>query len=86
MGPAANNRFNNVYADTEFYKKSSANPTFTGNWVRQLVTIMKDFPSVSFHRVMGDTSAAIPEFKNVNNLRNMPMTEFVDRINNQKDL
>jgi len=86
MGPTANNRFNNVYADTEFYKKSSANPTFTGNWVRQLVTIMKDFPAVSFHRVMGDTSAAIPEFKNVNNVRNMPMTEFVDRINNQKDL
>ena len=86
MGPTLHNRFNNVYTDTEFYKKSSASPTFTGNWVRQLVTIMKDFPSVSFHRVMGDTSAAIPEFKNANNLRNMPMTEFVDRINNQKDL
>ena len=86
MGPTQHNRFNNVYADTEFYKKSSANPTFTGNWVRQLVTIMKDFPLVSFHRVMGETSAGIPEFKNVDNLRNMPMTEFVDRINNQKDL
>ena len=86
MGPNVNNRFNNVYADTEFYRKSSSLPTFTGNWVRQLVTIMKDFPLVSFHRVMGDTSAAIPEFKNANNLRNMPMTEFVDRINNQKDL
>ena len=85
MGPTQHNRFNNVYADTEFYKKSSANPTFTGNWVRQLVTIMKDFPTTSFHRVMGETTADIPELKNVNNLRNMPMSDFVDRINNTKD-
>lgn len=86
MGPTPNNRFNNVYADTEFYKKSSANPTFTGNWVRQLVTIMKDFPAVSFHRVMGETTVDVPELKNIANLRNMPISEFVDRINNQKDL
>jgi hypothetical protein len=85
MGPTQHNRFNNVYADTEFYKKSSANPTFTGNWVRQLVTIMKDFPTTSFHRVMGETTADIPELKNINNLRNMPMSDFVDRINNTKD-
>jgi hypothetical protein len=85
MGPTQHNRFNNVYADTEFYKKSSANPTFTGNWVRQLVTIMKDFPAVSFHRVMGETTADIPELKNINNLRNMPMSEFLNRINNTKD-
>ena len=86
MGPSANNRFNNVYADTEFYRKSSSLPTFTGNWVRQIVTICRDFPKISFHRVMGDTTAAIPEFSNVDNLRHMPMADFLDRINNTKDL
>lgn len=86
MGPAANNRFNNVYADTEFYRKSSANPTFTGNWVRQIVQICRDFPAVSFHRVMGDTTAAVPEFESVKNLASLAMNEFIDRINNQKDL
>lgn len=86
MGPTLSNRFNNVYADTEFYKKSSANPTFTGNWVRQLTTIMRDYPTISFHRVMGDTTAHIPEFDNCKNLRNMPLADFVDRINNTKDL
>ncbi len=25
-----NDRFNNVYADSEFYKRSGANPTYTG--------------------------------------------------------
>jgi hypothetical protein len=86
MGPNTNNRFNNVYADTEFYRKSSSLPTYTGNWVRQIVTICRDFPKTSFHRVMGETTAAIPEFSNVNNLRHMPMTDFLDRINNTKDL
>ena len=86
MGPNANNRFNNVYADTEFYRKSSSLPTYTGNWVRQIVTICRDFPKTSFHRVMGDTTAAIPEFSNVDNLRHLPMTDFLDRINNTKDL
>jgi hypothetical protein len=86
MGPKPGNRFNNVYADTEYYKKSSANPTFTGNWVRQLVTVTKDFPLVSFHRVAGDTTAAISDLDNIKNLSHMPMTDFVDRINNQKDL
>jgi hypothetical protein len=86
MGPTPGNRFNNVYADTEYYKKSSANPTFTGNWVRQLITVTKDFPLVSFHRVTGDTTAAIADLDNIKNLSHMPMTDFVDRINNQKDL
>ena len=86
MGPNVSNKFNNVYADTEFYKKSSSLPTFTGNWVRQIVTVCKDFPNVSFHRVMGDTTASVPELNNIDNLRSMPMTDFLNRINNTKDL
>ena len=86
MGPSASNKFNNVYADTEFYKKSASLPTFTGNWTRQLVTICRDFPLTSFHRVMGDTTASIPELNNINNLRSMPMADLLDRINNTKDL
>lgn len=86
MGPSTSNKFNNVYADTEFYKKSSSLPTFTGNWARQIVTICRNSPQISFHRVMGDTTAIIPEFSKIDNLRNMPMTDFVDRINNAKDL
>jgi hypothetical protein len=86
MGPNTNNRFNNVYADTEFYRKSSSLPTYTGNWVRQIVTVCRDFPKASFHRVVGATTAVIPELTNIDNLRHMPMTDFLDRINNTKDL
>jgi hypothetical protein len=78
MGPTQHNRFNNVYADTEFYKKSSANPTFAGNWVRQLVTVMRDHEAVSFHRVVGNTTADIAELNGVKNLRHLPMATFLD--------
>lgn len=86
MGPTRTGRFNNVYADTEFYRKSTALPTYTGNWVRQIVTVCRDFPKTSFHRVMGETTAAVPELANIDNLRHMPITDFLDRINNTKDL
>lgn len=86
MGPVAGDRFNNVYADTEFYKKSSARSTYAGNWVRQLQRICKDFSSVSFLRVMGSTTASIADLKSIKNLAPMPMSDFQNRINNTKDL
>ena len=85
MGPV-NNHFNNVYADTEFYKKSSALPTFTGNWARQLTQIMRDFSNTAFVRVMGVTTAPVQDFADVRNFRTMSMEDFQNRINNTKDL
>ena len=84
MGPTRNGRFNNCYADTEFYKKSSANPTFTGNWVRQLQTIMKDYPKTSFFRITGDTTAEIRDLLGVANLAHMTMADFQNRLVNKE--
>jgi hypothetical protein len=84
LGPLPNDRFNNVYADTEFYKKSSARPTFSGNWVRQIVQIVKRFNEYNFIRVMGDCTSTIDQFRDCPNLVSMPMAEFLDRINNLK--
>jgi len=86
MGPTRTGRFNNCYADTEFYKKSSANPTYTGNWAKQIVKICKDFRKISFYRVVGSTTADIADFKTVGNLHHMPMADFLNRINNTKEL
>ena len=57
-----NNRFNNVYADSEFYKRSGANPTYTGNWERQLLKVMQDYPHTNFIRVHGAVTSDVPEF------------------------
>lgn len=85
MGPV-NNKFNNVYANTEFYKKSSAVPTYTGNWARQLATVMRDYGKIPFIRVIGETTKYIKEFEGIVNYSIMPMIEFLNRINNTKEL
>jgi hypothetical protein len=86
MGPSATGHFNNVYADTEFYKKSSANPTYTGNWQRQIVTVAGDFPSTNFFRVLGPTTADHSELRGIRNMAHMTMEDFLNRINNTKEL
>lgn len=86
MGPTRQGMFNNVYAGTEFYRSTTSVPTYTGNWVRQLLQIAKDFPKTSFVRVMGETTADIQELAGALNLSSMGMEDFLNRINNTKEL
>ena len=86
MGPLPGDRFNNVYADTEFYKRSSARPTFAGNWVRQMTETARRFPSTEFVRVHGDFTAEIRDFDGVKNWRKVAMADFLAMVNSQKDL
>jgi len=80
MGPTGIGRFNNVYADTEFYRKSAGAPTYTGNWIRQLVTIAKDYPNINFFRVVGETTAEIKELLGVNNLTHQSIADFQNKF------
>jgi hypothetical protein len=86
LGPTGNGLFNNIYADTEFYKKSNATPTFSGNWVKQIITVTKDFPNTNFVRVCGDTTAVVPELQSLNNMKSMPIADFVALINTMKNI
>jgi hypothetical protein len=80
MGPANNNQFNNVYAGTEFYKPNNSSPTFTGNWVRQLIHIVSDFPQVEFIRIHAATTARIPQFDSASNLKSLNLSEFLTQF------
>jgi len=86
IGADTNNEFNNIYAGTEFYKPVGSAPTYTNNWVKQLITIIADFPSTQFIRVCGKTTLPLQELTNIKNLSHEDLTTFVMRINNQKDL
>jgi len=86
LGPTESGRFNNLFADTEHYKRSEAAPTFTGNWTRQMITVMRDHPDCQFLRVYGRTTAVISDFEAVRNLERVDMVEFLRRINTPKDL
>ena len=86
MGPIANQKFNNVYAGTDFYKRPDAAPTYTGNWVKQLCAISQDFPQTNFIRVCGQTTADIRELKYLNNLVHIPVQMFLERVNTGQEL
>jgi|TARA_B100001094_G_scaffold102948_1_gene99176 hypothetical protein len=47
-------KFNNVYADTFNYKKSSDAATFFGNWLGQTEKVIKEFRHTKFFRVVED--------------------------------
>jgi hypothetical protein len=86
MAPAENGRFNNVYAGTEFYKPPAADPTYTGNWQRQLIQVMRDHSQQRFIRIHGATTAHIAEFDQLVNHEKMALSKFLELINNTKDL
>ena len=79
-------QFNNVYADTEFYKKITDAPTFSGNWIKQIKQIAEQYDRRQFVRVEGPSSAFVPGFRDVPNLQTMPMDRFQEKLNNRKGL
>ena len=85
MGPTPDKKFNNLYADSEFYKASNSAPTYTGNWVKQVQQICRDFKNATFIRVCGPTTARLSELDNISNLVHLPLNDFIDRLNKLKD-
>lgn len=46
--------FNNVYSDTQNYKKSDETETYFGNWERQTENVIKSNPKIKYYRVVED--------------------------------
>jgi hypothetical protein len=67
-------KFNNVYADTFNYKKSTDAATFHGNWLSQTEKVIKEFKGIKFYRVI-PTTAFIPD-KLGNQLGNLSHISF----------
>lgn len=80
MGPDQNKQFNNIYADTEFYKPTGALPTFTGNWIRQIIHIAQDFTATEFIRILGTTTAHVAQFESITNIHNMDLASFSNQL------
>jgi len=79
-------QFNNVYADTEFYKKITDPPTFSGNWIKQIKQLAEEYSNRRFVRVEGPETAFVSGFRDVANLQTMPIDRFQERINTRKGL
>ena len=71
-------RFNNVYADTYNYKKSSDTATYHGNWLSQTDRTLREYRNTNFYRVI-EPGAFIPDKLaplHHTNLRHINFQEF----------
>lgn len=75
-------KFNNVYADTNNYKKSSDAPTFYGNWMNQTEQVIRENKNVKYFRVIED-GQYIPDWKSLDNLEHIDFSTFNSMLNNQ---
>jgi len=78
-------KFNNVYADTFNYKKSSDVATFHGNWLTQTDKVVKEFRSTKFVRVIQENSFLPDQLSSVHhpNLKHIGYTEFIATLSNE---
>ena len=76
-------RFNNVYADTFNYKKSTDAATFFGNWLSQTDKVIREYRSVQFYRVIND-AGFVPDKLNSShvNLKHITYNELDQKFNN----
>jgi hypothetical protein len=72
---------NNIYVDTENYKKSTDGATYYGNWLKQTSSILKDNPGIEFVRVIAPDNYCPPELNNFNNLKTVFVDDFKKTFN-----
>jgi len=76
----ADGRFNNVYADTFNYKKSTDTATFFGNWLNQTERTIKEYKNITYYRVM-EQGAFIPDkLVGIPNLQHITFEKFEEKI------
>lgn len=70
-------KFNNVYADTFNYKKSTDSATFHGNWLSQTERTIREFSKITFYRVIDDNGYIPPQLNSqLTNLHHISFKDF----------
>ena len=76
-------KFNNVYANTHNYKKSSDSATFFGNWLNQTQKVIKEFNKIQFYRVIQPDNYIPDKLKDLENLQHITYEDFKNKYNNE---
>ena len=69
-------KFNNVYADTQNYKKSHEPATYYGNWLSQTVTTIKGHNDINYFRIIDEGNFIPDRMKSVENLQHIVYSDF----------
>ena len=70
-------KFNNLYADTPNYKKSTDGATFFGNWLRQTTAVIKEHKNTQFVRVIAPDNYCPEELNKFDNLTTITVQDFM---------
>ena len=76
-GKEGGNHFNNIYADTDNYKKSIDGATYHGNWLKQTATTIKEHPRINYTRVIAKDNYCPEELNILNNYNTMDVEHFL---------
>jgi hypothetical protein len=82
MGLNDGQHFNNIYADTQNYKKSKESATFFGNWMRQTASVVQNNPQKRYIRVIDDKGYIPKDLAKFKNLEHITVEEFQKILDN----
>lgn len=77
-----NGKLNNIYADTNNYKKSSDNSTYYGNWLTQTIKVIQQFKHIQYYRVIQTTDFIPQRLTEIPNLRHVNYTYLLENYAN----
>jgi hypothetical protein len=77
-----NGKFNNVYADTYNYKRSTDAATFYGNWLTQTERVIKEFKTIEFIRVIQPENFIPEKLQKISNLKHITYNDFKNQYLN----
>lgn len=68
---------NNIYAGTKNYKGVNDRATYYGNWQRQTMMCVNQFPKTKYYRIIKSMNDYIPDhLKDLNNLSHITVDDF----------
>ena len=73
--------FNNIYADTNNYKKSTDGATFFGNWMRQTRSVIQTNPQTEYIRVIQPDNYKPEELNTFDNYNTIYVEDFKKMFN-----
>ena len=76
-GKDGGDHFNNIYADTNNYKKSIDGATYHGNWLKQTVDVIQHNKKINYIRVIAKDNFCPEELNNCSNYRTMLVDDFI---------
>jgi len=77
-----NNKINNIYAGTQYYRDKNDDPTFFGNWVDQINSIMQSFKNKRYVHVNPLDNFVPDLWRKNDNYEVMNISDFSQLINN----